>query len=64
MPRRVASRVRVLLTYDLYGGLSNQLYGHVDVLAMGLLAGAEVVLSPCAPSTKPRGRTYSKPVVP
>ena len=48
LPRRLASRVRVLLTYDLYGGLSNQLYGHVDALALGLLAGAEVVLPRCA----------------
>ena len=53
MPRRVASRIRVLLTYDLYGGLSNQLYGHIDVLSLGLLAGAEVVLPPCVSCAGP-----------
>jgi len=57
----VASRIRVLLTYDLYGGLSNQLYGHVDVLSMGLLAGAEVVLAPCVTSPKSYLKPCSKP---
>ena len=44
---RLASRVRVVLSYDLYGGLSNQLYGHIDLLTLGLLAGAEVVIPKC-----------------
>ena len=39
-------RLRVVLRgYNANGGLSNQFYCHVDVVAIAMAAGAEVVLS-------------------
>ena len=52
IPDRVAQRLRVVATYEaasgrdpkiLYGGLCNQIYSHVGMLAVLLQLGAEVV---------------------
>ena len=59
---RVARRLRVVATYEaaagrdltvLYGGLCNQLYSHVDMLAVLTLMGAEVVRCSRSPHVAP-----------
>ncbi len=41
----MTSSLQVVLKYAAPAGLANQYYSHVDMLALGLEAGAEVVLS-------------------
>ena len=41
----VALALQMVLKYNAPAGLANQYYSHVDMLALGLEAGAEVVLA-------------------
>jgi hypothetical protein len=58
---RVPGRLRVLLSYEAaagladakYGGLCNQIYSHVGMLAVGLHMGAEVVRRRLNPDPDP-----------
>jgi hypothetical protein len=65
LPFQVHRRLRVVIkSYDAAGGLSNQFYCHVSMIAIALAAGAEIAVSKAWHRNSTFGMKYTERVWP